>query len=156
MDIRKATEQDLDGIRKLLFQVNNIHADHRPDLFKSGGIKYTDEELKSIFHDPDRPVFVAADENGTILGYVFCIVEMTQETTSLRQVKTLYIDDLCVDSDYRGGRIGSRLYEYAKEVAKEAGCSRLTLHAWNFNENAFAFYQKMGMTPLVTTMEQRL
>ena len=56
--IRKAVEADLPGIRKLLYQVNQIHADGRPDLFKSGGIKYTDAEILEILGDENRPVYV--------------------------------------------------------------------------------------------------
>ena len=48
MSIRRAEEKDIEGIRKLLYQVNQVHADGRPDLFKSGGIKYTEDELKEI------------------------------------------------------------------------------------------------------------
>ena len=50
-DIRRAEARDLPGIRKLLFQVNQLHADGRPDLFKSGGIKYTDDALRLIITD---------------------------------------------------------------------------------------------------------
>ena len=58
MSIRRAEEKDIEGIRKLLYQVNQVHADGRPDLFKSGGIKYTEDELKEIISDRTRPVFV--------------------------------------------------------------------------------------------------
>ena len=156
MVIRKAELRDIDGIKKLLFQVNNVHAEYRPDLFFVNGIKYRDEELARILEDPERPVYVASDETGAVLGYVFCIFEVTEETTSLHRVKTLYIDDLCVDAAYRGQQIGTVLYRFAVKLAGESGCSRVTLHAWNFNQAAFAFYEKLGMKPLVTTMEQRL
>ena len=152
--IRKAELPDIEGIQRLLFQVNSIHAAQRPDLFKTNGIKYSGDELAAIIDDPNRPVFVAADSNGTILGYVFCVVEFQPETSCLQQVKSLYIDDLCVDSLHRGKHIGSDLYYHAMKTAREMGCRRITLHAWNFNESAFGFYEKIGMTPLVTTMEQ--
>ena len=153
--IRRGNEKDLEGIKKLLFQVNQLHADGRPDLFKPGGIKYTDTELRDIVADDTRPVFVYAPD-GRVLGYVFCIFEETKETSSLRPVRTLYIDDLCVDETARGQQIGRKLYDRAVQLARDSGCDRVTLHAWNFNEKAFGFYQKLGMTPLVTTMEQRL
>ena len=155
MMIRRAQAGDLAGIRSLLFQVNQIHADGRPDLFKAGGIKYTDEELLAIFQDDLRPVFVA-EEDGAVLGYAFCILEETRETTSLRPIRTLYLDDLCVDEQVRGRHIGSLLYERVLQAARDLGCGRVTLHAWNFNQKAFGFYEKLGLTPLVTTMEQRL
>ena len=154
-DIRRAEPGDLDGIRKLLYQVNQLHADGRPDLFKSGGIKYTDAEILEIIADDQRPVYVFAPE-GQVLGYVFCVFEETKETDSLRPVRTLYIDDLCVDETARGQHIGQRLYDRAVRLARDSGCARVTLHAWNFNEKAFGFYRKLGMAPLYTTMEQRL
>ena len=46
MIIRFAEEKDIEQINKLLVQVNSIHHRGRPDLFKSGKKKYTDEELR--------------------------------------------------------------------------------------------------------------
>ena len=56
--IRKATIADIEGIDLLLSQVLEVHHDIRPDLFKSNTRKYTDEELKTVIEDPDRPIFV--------------------------------------------------------------------------------------------------
>ena len=122
---------------------------------EAGGIKYTDAEILEIIADDQRPVYVFAPE-GQVLGYVFCVFEETNETDSLRPVRTLYIDDLCVDETARGQHIGQRLYDRAVRLARDSGCARVTLHAWNFNEKAFGFYRKLGMAPLYTTMEQRL
>ena len=155
MLIRRAKPQDLEGLKALLYQVCQIHADGRPDLFKAGGIKYTDQELLDIIPDDSRPVFVCAEEN-RVLGYAFCILEEGRESTSLHPVRTLYLDDLCVDESVRGRRIGRQLYDRVLQAARELGCSRVTLHAWNFNEKAFGFYEKLGMNPLYTVMEQEL
>lgn len=155
MIIRRAEPGDLEGLKRLLYQVCQIHADGRPDLFRAGGIKYTDQELLDILPDDSRPVFVCA-KNDQVLGYAFCILEDTPGTTSLQPVRTLYLDDLCVEASARGRHIGTRLYERVLLAARELGCSRVTLHAWNFNEKAFGFYEKLGMTPLYTTMEQKL
>ena len=62
MIIRFAEEKDIEQINKLLVQVNSIHHRGRPDLFKSGKKKYTDEELRKIMSDCDTPVLVAADD----------------------------------------------------------------------------------------------
>lgn len=156
MGIRRAEPGDIEGILKLLRQVCQIHADGRPDLFRAGGVKYTREDLLSLLRDDARPVYVFAGEQGEVLGYAFCVFEQTEATTSLLPVKTLYLDDLCVDESARGQHIGKQLYDRVLEVARAAGCDRVTLHAWNFNQQAFGFYEKLGLTPLVTTMEQKL
>lgn len=48
MTIRRATAADIPQIDELLRQVLEVHHAGRPDLFKGGVKKYTDEELKAI------------------------------------------------------------------------------------------------------------
>lgn len=155
MSIRRAEEKDIEGIRKLLYQVNQVHADGRPDLFKSGGIKYTEEELKEIINDRTRPVYVY-DEDEIILGYAFIWYEQTKESTSTYAVKSMYIDDLCVDETARGKSVGKQLFEFLKEEAKREACDRITLHVWECNPNAYGFYEHLGMKPLYTNMEYQI
>ena len=66
--------------------------------------------------------------------------------------KTLYIDDLCVDENKRGQHLGSKLYNYVKDYAKENNYYNLTLNVWELNEPAMKFYQKMGLLPQKTTI----
>lgn len=153
--IRRAQDRDLKEINELLFQVLEVHAKKRPDIFKMGTKKYTDEELYDIFKNPQLPVFVAViDEK--VVGYCFCVFEETEETENMHAMKTLYIDDLCVDQKCRGKKIGSKLYEHVIAFAKVNNCYRVTLNVWALNENAYHFYQKMGLLPLKTTMEKIL
>ena len=62
MEIRKAIFNDTEGIKKLLGQVLNIHADGRPDLFIPNTTKYTDLEIMEIMSNPNTPIFVAVDQ----------------------------------------------------------------------------------------------
>lgn len=71
-------------------------------------------------------------------------------------VKTLYIDDLCVDENCRGKHVGSILYKAVREYACENGFHNITLHVWEGNDNAAAFYKKMGLTPQFTCLEEVL
>lgn len=135
-----------------MFQVQSIHAHGRPDIFKVGAKKYTDEELNAIIDDDKSPIYVF-DHDGVIVGYAFCIYQETVETAQLYHRKVLYIDDLCVDSNYRKQGIGKQLYQYVLKVAYENDCDSVTLNVWSLNESALHFYQKMGMAPLKTMME---
>ena len=72
MFISTAQSSDLEPVNALLHDVLDLHARLRPDLFISGTKKYTDEELLAIFSNPNTPVFVAKDEQGSLLGYCFC------------------------------------------------------------------------------------
>ena len=152
MNIRRAQEKDTEKIKDLLCQVLNVHHRGRPDIFKENCRKYTDSELSEIIKDDLRPIFVAEGDSG-IMGYAFCVLIVRQGNNILTDMKTLYIDDLCVDESSRGQHIGKSLYEYVKNYAKEIGCYNVTLNVWAFNEDAKKFYKNMGLKPLSIRME---
>lgn len=156
MNIRRANERDIAGINALLYQVHRIHAKGRPDIFRLGNKKYNDAELRAILADDNTPVFVVVDENENALGYAFCIYQETKDNASLMDRKTVYIDDLCVDTALRGQHIGTALYEHVKGEAKREGCVAVTLNVWCLNEGAMRFYEKLGMKPLKVVMEDLL
>ena len=156
MIIRRATKKDIDGINKLLCQVLMVHHNGRPDLFKDNVKKYTDEELLEIIEDDMRPIFVGVNEQGEIMGYAFCVFQQNVNDNILTAVKTLYIDDLCVDEDLRGQHIGKQIYEYVLEFAKESGCYNVTLNVWSCNSDAQKFYESCGLVPYKIGMEKIL
>ena len=97
MKVRMAEERDIPRIHDLLSQVALVHHKGRPDLFKYGQRKYTDDQLKEILHDKQRPIFAAVDENDCLQGYAFCIFQQHLNDNILTDIRTLYIDDLCVE-----------------------------------------------------------
>lgn len=153
MNIRRAQEQDMDGINNLLLQVCLVHHKGRPDLFKYGAKKYSDDELKAIINDDSRPIFVAVDEHNSVLGYAFCIFQQYIGNNIMTDIKTLYIDDLCVDEQLRGQHIGKQIYQAVIAFAKENGCYNVTLNVWSLNESAMKFYQACGLKPQKVGME---
>ena len=122
INIRLAEEKDIDSVIKLLTQVLNIHAKIRPDIFIGGTTKYTKEELMEIFNDANRPVYVAVDENDSVMGYAFCIKKKQPFSTNMVPFDSLFIDDLCVDQNIRGKHVGQKIFEHVKEEAKKMGC----------------------------------
>ncbi len=153
MKVRMAQEKDIERIHSLLAQVAMVHHKGRPDLFKAGKSKYTDEELKVLLRDTSRPILAAVDENDCMQGYAFCIFQQYKDHNIMTDIKTLYIDDLCVDETMRGHHIGRMLYETALDFAREHGCYNLTLNVWSCNESAMNFYQSCGLKPQKVGME---
>ena len=141
------------GINKLLNQVLMVHHNGRPDLFKSNVKKYTDEELTLLIEDDSKPIFVAVDEAEEVLGYAFCVFQQHINNNILTDIKTLYIDDLCVDEEKRGMHIGKQLYDFVTEYAKSESCYNLTLNVWSCNVSAMKFYEKCGLIPQKVGME---
>ena len=155
MEIRRAKDEDLTGIVSLLFQVHKVHSDKRPDIFRRGSRKYNDREILEIIKNDKTPVYVAVSEE-KVLGYAFCIIEETKGDNSLEDMRTLYIDDLCVDEAERGKRIGMSIYEHVKNQARELGCYHITLNVWCLNSPAMKFYERCGLEPLKVVMEDKL
>lgn len=153
--IRLAGIRDIGAINNLLLQVQKVHSNARPDLFKDGGKKYRGSELEEIIKNDKTPIFVY-DEDNKIVGYVFCIITNHHNETSFCDHKTLYIDDLCVDSNSRGNGIGTALYEYVLKYAKDIGCYNVTLNVWEGNDGAMEFYKNIGMKIQKIGMEKIL
>ncbi len=153
--VRRATERDIPAIMALLVQVNMVHHNGRPDLFRGPTTKYTEEELAAILSSDDTPVFVGVDESGRVLGHGFCVLQHAGGQL-MEAHDTLYIDDICVDESARGLGVGRALYEHILSHARALGCYNVTLNVWSCNPGAMRFYEKLGMTPYKVGMEQIL
>ena len=153
MNIRRASEKDIDSLIKLLQEVLEIHANIRPDIFISGTTKYTRSDLLDKLANDEEPIYVAVDENDEEMGYAFCALKQQPFSTNMVPFKSLYIDDLCVDSKCRGQHIGEQLFDYVKAEAKRLGCYEVTLAVWAGNDGAEKFYEKIGMKTKERIME---
>ena len=150
--IRFAVEKDILKLGDLLCQVCLVHHNGRPDIFNVGR-KYTDEELRYLLTDPNRPILAAVDEADAVQGYCFCVYQQHRNNSVMTDIKTLYIDDLCVDETLRGQHIGRSLYDAAVALARENGCYNVTLNVWTCNTSALRFYESCGLTPQKIGME---
>lgn len=153
--VRKAQYGDIPAILRLLEQVNLVHHLGRPDIFRRG-TKYNDAELKEIICNPSRLLLVAEDGEGNVCGHAFCEFQQHLGSRLLTDIKTLYVDDICVDENHRRQNFGTELYEAVRGAAVDTGCHNITLNVWEMNPAAMAFYRSLGLEPLKTTLEERL
>lgn len=154
--IRKATESDIKGILNLLLQIDMIHHSARPDIFKGPAYKYTEDEPNDLLNDEKTLVFVCVDEHDNVIGHAFCVCKQEIDNNVLTDIKTLYIDDICVDENIRGQNIGKSLYDYVVNFAKDNDFYNITLNVWECNPGAIEFYKKMGLVPQKIGMEKIL
>ena len=153
--VRRAKESDIPTIMELLKQVNLAHYNGRPDLFNLT-TKYTEDELRTILNNDQTPVFVCVDEDERVLGHGFCILQRPDNTKLLKDILTLYIDDISVDESARGHHVGTVIYEHILAYARQCGCYNITLNVWNCNPGAMRFYEKLGLVPYKVGMEKLL
>ncbi len=151
--VRRANREDIPAILDLLVQVDMVHHKGRPDLFKGPATKYNAEELEKLLIDEETPIFVCVDEEEKVLGHAFCVRQQVIGDAVRTDVKTLYIDDICVDEAARGQHVGKSLYDAVLDFARSEGMYNVTLNVWTCNPGAMAFYESMGMKPQKIGME---
>lgn len=147
--IRASDASDSQAVYELLLIIAQLHKNGRPEMFPDLVSKYTVNEVKERLSKADNGVFVA-EVDGSTVGYVFC--EVIKEGTAT----TLYIDDLCVDPNYRRRGIARMLIDKAKEYAKQKNCLFLMLNVWEFNRSAVEFYESCGFETRTRHMEIKL
>jgi GNAT superfamily N-acetyltransferase len=60
----------------------------------------------------------------------------------------LYLEDLYVQPAHRGTGLGKALLQHLGALAVERGCGRFEWSVLDWNENAIAFYERMGASVL--------
>ena len=143
--VRRASDADIQDLIRLLVQVNRVHHEGRPDLFNLA-TKYSPSDLSALLADGHFPVFVA-EMDGHVVGHAFCQIIEHKGERLLHDIKTLYIDDICVDEKARRKHVGQHLYEAVLAFARDIDCYNVTLNVWSCNPGACAFYENMGMVP---------
>ena len=155
MSIRKAQVIDIPTLQGLLQQILLVHHQARPDIFKAKGSKFSNEELEKFLDQDSTTIFVFENETGDVLGHLFCSIKQPVSPV-LNPIKTLFIEDLCVDEKARGQKVGEQLYRFAEDYARKIDCYNLTLNVWNDNVGALRFYERLGLQAQETVMEKIL
>lgn len=154
MIIRRAREDDFGIVSTFLKEIAEQHRRGRPDIFKEDVQKYSYEEYCELLSDDSKPVFVAESLDGNkILAHAFCRIIIQPERSVAFSRKTLFLDDLYVSPEVRGGGIGGEMIKYLKSFALEQCCYNLELNVWEFNGGAVSFYEKLGLHTQKRQME---
>lgn len=152
MEVRFAKEKELDRINELRKQVNDLHVDGKPDVFKPGFCNELRDFINVIWNDPEQEIIVA-DADGTICGFAIIHHINKSENPFMKERDFLDIDEFCVDKAYRRKGVAARLIAFIKEYAREKGFHRIELNMWEFNKGALDFYEAVGFETYRRYME---
>jgi len=155
LEIRKLTEFDYDTVIELYKELDEFHVQTRPDYFVHRD-KYEiypkDDFVNNIAHP--GVLQLGAFENEQLVGVVRA--SLWEESGMVKDVNTVCLDDIYVLPAYRRKGIATRLFAEVECWAQEQRAIRLELHTWDFNKDAIALYQSMGMTPQRYVFEKKL
>ena len=155
MIVRFAKESELDRVNELRKQVNDIHVEGKPDVFKPGFGDELRDFVNVIWNDPEQEIVVAEDD-GVICGFAVLHHINKPENPFMKERDFIDIDEFCVDKDYRRKGAASAMVSFIKEFAKEKGFSRIELNMWEFNQDALAFYEAAGFKTFRRYMEMMI
>ncbi len=144
MNIRQATPSDSLLLSSLCRDVQSLHAEHHPDIFK---IPQSDDFAVAFFDeilvDPMARIFIL-EKNGQALGYVLCKLMERPEGPFTFTLRYLQIDQISVRPEARGQGVGAALIKQAERFANELDVQRIQLDSWDFNIRAHAFFERLG------------
>ena len=152
MEIRDMESKDYPEIDRLMKELHELHVKGRPDLYTELEHPYSREEFEKIVSNPEI-IAILAEEKSVVIG--LCIGTLRKKS-GMVETKTMYIEDLIVDRNFRGKGIASQLYEEMEERGRNTGAKRLDLMVWEFNSDARRFYEKQGMRPQRYIYEKEL
>lgn len=137
---RRATRADVPDIVRLLAdddlgQQRERYETPLPQVYYTAF-----EEIDQDIHNQ----LVVIEQNGAIIG----TLQLTfLPSLSFQGGKRAQIESVRVDGRFRGQGIGQKLFQWAIEQAKQAGCHTVQLTTHASRADAHRFYQRLGFVP---------
>ena len=107
------------------------------------------DELVDIVSSPATDLFLATDDDGTVLGTA------TLVTFRIPTGRRAWIEDVVVDDAARGLGVGGALTQAMVDRAEELGCTTVDLTSRPIREAAHRLYQREGFEVRDTNVYRR-
>jgi GNAT superfamily N-acetyltransferase len=144
MEARTATPDDAEAISALASEVQRLHAEALPDLFKPPSPEFFPAtHVRQLLADPANVMFIAHCE-GEPAGYIYAEIARHAEDRYCYARDRLYIHHISVNSVHQRQGVGQALIHAVIEVAKERGLSTIAADFWSFNAKARGFFAAQG------------
>ena len=150
--VRLARDEDLERVNELRRQVNELHVNGKPEVFKPGFCDELRDYLFTIRKDPKQEI-VVAETDGKVCGFAVLNHITRPENPFMYERDYLDIDEFCVDEENRRQGVAGRMVSFIRDYAAEHGFRRLELNMWEFNRGALAFYEAAGFRTYRRYME---
>lgn len=147
--IRNATINDWEAVIKIMNQVQNMHVEWRPDIYKPNNNIIPIDTFEKIVNDK---TFFVAEADGIVVGIMEIIFQHI-ENSSLVTRNVIFIDSMAVDENYRGIGIGHLFFEKVKQIKEQKHFDGIELQVNAKNKAAYEMYLKYGFLEQSINME---
>ena len=148
--IRNAITNDYGSVIKIISQVQDMHVEWRPDIYKYNDNLITKEEFEKLVEN--NTFFVAENENKKIVGVLEIIFRHIESPAHVTR-DVIFIDTMAVDEKYRGLGVGHKMFEFLKMMKIEKNMDGIELQVNARNRAAYEMYKKYGFTEKSINME---
>lgn len=155
MSVRFAKERELARVNELRKQVNDLHVQGKPEIFKPGFSDELRDYIHAIWDDPDKEI-VVAEREGEICGFAVLHHIVRPETPFMFVRDYLDVDEFGVEEAHRREGVATEMIDFIRHFAKERGYTRIELNMWEFNRDALAFYESVGFSTYRRYMEMQV
>ena len=147
--IRNAELDEYQTVETIMKQVQQMHIDWRPDIYKYNETVLSLEIYKQAVNE--RTFFVA-EYDGKIAGILFVIYRHIENPIQVTR-NIIFIDSMAVDEKYRGKGIGHAFFDFLKNLKNEKGYDGIELQVNAKNKAAYKIYSDYGFTNKSINME---
>jgi len=153
--VRFACEADLSRVNELRRQVNELHVQGRPDIFKPGFGQELQDYARTLIQSDGHDILVA-ERDGVICGMAVVDYIRKPETPYGYARNFYHVEELAVDAAYRRQGVARELTDFMCKEARARGFERIELDVWDFNREAIEFYEAMGFGAFRHMMELKV
>jgi ribosomal protein S18 acetylase RimI-like enzyme len=144
MNIRRAIPVDAMILSRLSTDVQRLHAQHHPGIFKMPeSDNFAVTFFEEMLADPAVRIFMA-EEQGEAVGYILCKLIERPENPFTFAMRYLLVDQISVRPADRGQGVGAALMQQAERLATELNVKKIQLDSWDFNIKAHRFFERLG------------
>jgi ribosomal protein S18 acetylase RimI-like enzyme len=147
VQIRPASDRDTSAIALLNEEVQQLHAEIAPTVFRTG---MSHREVSAFFADKLSAAghnLRLAERDGIAVGYIWFEVQNRPETLFHFARKRFYIHHLSVRRSAHRTGVGSALLGAVQTEALAAGITNIALDTWALNSPALRFFESHGFSP---------
>ncbi|MCM1049498.1 MAG: GNAT family N-acetyltransferase [Clostridiales bacterium] len=150
--VRYAKREELESVNIIRKQVNEVHVNGRPDIFRDDGWQLIEPFVYTRFDEESSGVIVAAIE-GKIVGFAVVQYIVKPESPFNKERRFLHIEEFGVEESHRRKGVATAIIDFIKEDARKRGFKKIELDMWEFNDGALAFYESVGLKTFRRYME---
>lgn len=147
--IRNARADEYESVETIMKQVQQMHIEWRPDIYKHSEAVLPPEMYERAVEDK---TFFVAEYGGIVAGILLIIYRHIESPNQVTR-NVIFVDVMAVDENYRGKGIGHAFFDFLKELKAKRGYDRIELEVNAKNEAACKMYADYGFTNKSINME---